>query len=338
MQTFSKLLIGLVALPFLLAAQSKSEPKINDIEGTAQGTTYHLRYVGPEKPGFKKDLDEQLAAFEKIFSNYRLDSEISRFNAAAHSEWFPAHPKLVHLVELSHKISVESQGAFDITIGALLKIWGFGPFKRKIATIPSETEIAAAKKNVDYHQLLFRKNPPALKKMHAQVYVDVSGIAQGYSVDEIAAFIEKSGIKSYLIEIGGEIKTKGRKPSGAYWDIAIESPSYEPGESSVTVYTRGKALTTAGDYRDYFEKDGKRFSHTIDPRSGKPIEHQLASVTVIMDSAAEADAWDTALMVLGPEAGRSLAQKKQIASFMIKRQSSSFVSEYLAGFGSFVSK
>ncbi len=325
------------AQPLLAASSPKPLQDIFDIEGSAQGTTYHIRYTGSERPELKKQVDDQLAAFDKIFSNYRPDSEISLFNQQTSSNWIPVHPNLLTLVELSHSISEQTHGAFDITIGALMKVWGFGPFKKKLDVLPSDKEIAAAKKNVDYRQLLTRKSPPALKKTNPNLYVDVSGIAQGYSVDLIAEFLDSLGLKNYMVEIGGEIKARGQKPAGKEWELALEDPSMEP-LNAARVHVVNKGLTTAGDYRDYFEKDGKRFSHTIDPRIGKPIQHTMASVTVIANSAAEADGWDTALLVMGPEETRKLTREKKLAALMILRKDGRFTTEMMGGFERYLIK
>ncbi len=301
------------------------------IEGLAQGSSYHISYTGKERPEIQRLVDERLASFDKIFSNYRPDSDISRFNNQNGLDWFKVDADLVRLVELSHKISQQSQGAFDITVGALLKIWGFGPFKTADHRLPTDAQIAEALKDVGYRQLLFQKSPPALKKTNTRVYVDVSGIAQGYSVDKIAKFLETKAIQNYMVEIGGEIRTKGDK-NGQPWTLAVDSPSSEPGNAAALVHVVNKGLTTAGDYRDYFEKDGKRFSHTIDPRNGRPVAHKLASITVIAASTGEADGWDTALMVLGPEESRKLVPKMRLAAFMIMREGNSFVTESLGDF------
>ena len=316
----------------LQAAEPKKSAQVFEFEGQAQGTSYHIRYSGAEQVDIKSKVDQQLANFDKIFSNYRPDSDISRFNQETSGDWFPVDADLVRLVELSNRISKQSAGAFDITVGALIKVWGFGPFKRETKVLPSDATIAEAKKLVDYRRLLSRRKPPALKKTLRGLNIDLSGVAQGYSVDKIAAFLDELGLRNYLVEIGGEIKTRGQKQTGIDWELLVESPSLEPGEIGTLVHARGLGLTTSGDYREYFEKDGKRYSHTIDPRSGRPIEHKLASVTVIAQTAAEADAWDTALMVLGPEESRKIVQGKALSAFLVLHDGSGFLSEEIGEF------
>jgi thiamine biosynthesis lipoprotein len=323
-----------LSLPPLAQGIPQVEPYA--LEGEAQGSTWRVLYYGKKQLDLQGAVAKELAAFDKIFSNYRADSDISRFNRHNGTDWFPVDADLVQLVELSHEVSVKSQGAFDITIGPLLRIWGFGPFKSKEPKIPSPAAIAAAQKDVDYRKLQSRRQAPALKKLNPHLYVDLSGVAQGYSVDKIAALLDQRGITRYMVEIGGEITTKGRKPDGKPWTLGIDTPDNK-GELAAVLHLEGRALTTAGDYREYFEKDGKRYSHTLDPRTGRPIEHELASVTVIAPKAWEADAWDTALMVLGPEATRKLvSSQKQLAVYMILHQKKGFHSESLGGFDKYL--
>lgn len=330
------LLLWLLSLPLTAEGLQKSEP--HSLEGAAQGSTWHVLYNGKEQPDLQTAVDQELAKFDKIFSNYRPDSDISRFNRQSSTDWFPVDSDLVVLVEHAHQVSKKSRGAFDITIGPLLRVWGFGPFKTKDHSIPSDTAIAEARKDVDYKKLLSRRQPAALKKLNPKLYVDLSGVAQGYSVDKIAGFLEKRGITSYMVEIGGEIKTKGQKAAGKPWTLGIDTPTAS-GEIAATLHLEGRGLTTAGDYREYFEKDGKRFSHTIDPRHGRPVQHELASVTVIAPTTWEADAWDTAFMVLGPAETRKLMpQLKPISVYMILHEGKGFRTESLGGFDQYLSE
>ncbi len=330
------LFLGFMSLPLFAQGLEKTEPYT--LEGAAQGSTWRVLYNGKEQPDLQAAVEKELANFDRIFSNYRPDSDISRFNRQSTSEWFNVDPDLVTLVEFAQSVSEKSRGAFDITIGPLLRVWGFGPFKTKDHKIPGDADIAAAKKDVDYKKLQSRRKPAALKKLNPNIHVDLSGIAQGYSVDRIAAFLDQRGLKSYMVEIGGEIKTKGKKVDGSVWSLGIDTPD-NSGEVAAVLQLEGRALTTAGDYREYFEKDGKRYSHTIDPRSGRPIQHELASVTVIAPMTWEADAWDTALMVLGPTEIRQLMPKlKQLSVYMILHQSQGFRTESLGGFQKYISE
>lgn len=328
------LTLSLLIFPLSLAAANKAEP--HSLEGAAQGSTWRVLYNGKQQSELQAAVEKELAAFDKIFSNYRPDSDISRFNQQSSSDWFLVDADLVKLVDLSHRVSAISSGAFDITIGSLMRVWGFGPFKVKDHKIPSDAAITLAQKDVDYKKLLTRQQPAALKKLNPKLNVDLSAVAQGYSVDRIAGLLEKRGIDSYMVEIGGEIKTKGKKVDGQSWTLGIDAPDASGGIATV-LQLEGLALTTAGDYREYFEKDGQRYSHTIDPRSGRPVRHGIASVTVIAAMAWEADAWDTAFMVLGPEETRKLVpQLKQLAVYMITHQGQGLRTESLGGFSKYL--
>ncbi|HYX33435.1 MAG TPA: FAD:protein FMN transferase [Oligoflexus sp.] len=320
----------LISLPLSAEGLGKIEPNV--LEGAAQGSTWRVLFNGKEQTELQSAIEKELATFDKVFSNYRPDSDISRFNRQSSTEWFSVDADLLKLVEFCHKVSLKSRGAFDITIGPLLRIWGFGPFKTKDRSIPTEAAIAEAKKDVDFKKLLSRRQPAALKKLNPNIHVDLSGVAQGYSVDRVAALLDRKGIMSYMVEIGGEIKTKGKKLNGQLWTLGIDTPD-ATGDVAAVLNLEGKGLTTAGDYREYFEMDGKRYSHTIDPRTGRPVQHELASVTVIAPMTWEADAWDTAFMVLGPEATRKQsADMKQLAVYMILHQGQGFRTESLGGF------
>ncbi|MDQ3230727.1 MAG: FAD:protein FMN transferase, partial [Pseudobdellovibrionaceae bacterium] len=265
----------LISLPLSAEGLGKTEPNV--LEGAAQGSTWRVLFNGKEQSELQSAIEKELAAFDKVFSNYRPDSDISRFNRQSSTEWFSVDADLVKLVAFCHEVSLKSRGAFDITIGPLLRIWGFGPFKTKDRSIPTEAAIAEAKKDVDFKKLLSRRQPAALKKLNPNIHVDLSGVAQGYSVDRVAALLDRKGIMSYMVEIGGEIKTKGKKLNGQLWTLGIDTPD-ATGDVAAVLNLEGKGLTTAGDYREYFEKDGKRYSHTIDPRTGRPVQHELASV------------------------------------------------------------
>ncbi|WP_141732698.1 FAD:protein FMN transferase [Oligoflexus tunisiensis] len=321
-----------------LFGQSLTKHDAHVLEGKAQGSTWRVLYQGQEQKDLKAAVEKELAAFDKIFSNYRPDSDISRFNQQPSTDWFAVDADLVTLVELARTVSEKSRGAFDITIGPLLRVWGFGPFRAKDPKIPGDNDIKAAQKDVDYKKLLSRRKPPALKKANPNLHVDLSGVAQGYSVDHVAAFLDQRGIASYMVEIGGEIKTKGRKADGKPWTLGIDTPDNSGGVAAV-LHLEGRGLTTAGDYREYFEKDGKRYSHTIDPRNGRSVQHALASVSVIAPAVWEADAWDTAFMVLGPEKTRRMVpQLKTLSVYMILHEGRGFRTESLGGFDKYLSE
>jgi thiamine biosynthesis lipoprotein len=225
---------------------------------------------------------------------------------------------LCDLVELAQSISALSDGAFDVTVGPLVNLWGFGPETQPFR-IPEAQAIVDARERVGYRKLHCRPQPPALRKDQPDLYVDLSGIAKGYGVDRIADILEQAGVAAYLAEIGGELRAKGTKPGDKPWRIAIERPSADSREVYRIVPLKDAAMATSGDYRNFYEHDGRVYSHTIDPSTGRPVEHLLASVTVITEDCATADGLATALLVLGPERGVELAESLGLAAFFVSR-------------------
>jgi thiamine biosynthesis lipoprotein len=299
----------------------KDEPI--EIQGGTMGTTYSIKLAeiprGLTTEELKAGIDAHLDKVNDLMSTYRPDSELSRFNASRSIDWFPVDPELVNLVSLAQSISAMSNGAFDITVGPLVNLWGFGPDQHPFR-VPDEGLITETRQRVGYEKLAFRLEPPALRKAHPDIYVDLSGIAKGYGVDQVAGFLEELGALSYLVEIGGELKAKGTKAGGQPWRIAIERPQPDARAVYRVVALENAALATSGDYRNYYAQDGRLYSHTIDPSTGRPVEHHLASVTVISEDCATADAMATALLVLGEERGFDLAQSEGIAAFFVTRR------------------
>jgi thiamine biosynthesis lipoprotein len=285
------------------------------------GTTYAVKLYhdsAVDVGALKSRIDARLERINNLMSTWRTDSELSRFNSSRDTGWFAVSAETARVVEAARAISALSGGAFDVTVGPVVNLWGFGPGRGE-AGPPSEQRIAEAMRGVGYQLLAVRSSPAALRKKLPDLYVDLSAIAKGFAVDDLARLLDDRGFQSYLVEIGGELRARGSKPDGSTWKVAIERPL--PGERSVQVVValRENAIATSGDYRNYLEKDGKRYSHTINPRTGRPIAHGLASVSVITESAMRADALATAIMVLGPEAGYRLAVREALAVQLIFR-------------------
>ncbi len=269
---------------------------------------------------------------DRWMSTYRNDSELSRYNHNPSTDWVAVSPELAVVLEEAQTISRLSDGAFDVTVGPLLRLWGFGPHAQDPPRVPSPNEIEQAKNTIGYRRLKVRRVPPAIKKTHPKVSVDLSAIAPGYAVDLIAALLEDHGVHDYLVDIGGEERVKGRSPRGARWRIAIARPLEGEGGILRTLELESGAVATSGDYRNYFERDGQRYSHLLDPRAGRPIKHRLASVTVIAETAMRADALATALMVLGPEQGMELAEEAGLAALFIVRGPGGYIEQLTHGF------
>jgi thiamine biosynthesis lipoprotein len=315
---------GLVVIPLALVlagcGDHAPQHRLTEFDGETQGTTYHIKVVDlpqtldPEtvRRAIKAELDD----ITRHLSTYTPDSELSRFNHSRDTDWVPTSPGLVKVLSEARKVSELTQGAYDVTVGPLVDLWGFGPVDTG-ERVPSEAEIDAARARVGYTHLDIRPEPPAIRKDIPDLTVDVNSIAQGYTVDRVAERLDKLGVANYLVEIGGELRGKGLNQNGGHWRVGIERPS--PGERAVYSIIRiaDVGVSTSGDYRDYFEHDGKRYSHTIDPHTGRPVTHKLASVTVISDNTMRADAWSTALMVLGPEHGYQLAEQAGLAAYFI---------------------
>jgi thiamine biosynthesis lipoprotein len=328
LSSISSISIPLISA-LLLAACGDSDDgdRLVDISGATMGTTYAVKLydtVGVVHAGtLQSEIDALLERINDQMSTWRPDSELSRFNQSTGSDWFSVSAETARVVEAAQSISTLTRGAFDVTVGSVVNLWGFGPDGGR-AGPPSPRQIETAMKRVGYGQLSVRASPSALRKQHPDIYVDLSAIAKGFAVDELARLLDARRISSYLVEIGGELRARGDKPDGSPWKVAIERPV--PGERSAQsiVELRDAAIATSGDYRNYLEKGGRRYSHTVDPRTGRPIAHGLASVSVIAVSAMRADALATAIMVMGPEDGYRLAERESLAVQLIIRSADDF--------------
>ncbi|MFE8071507.1 FAD:protein FMN transferase [Marinobacteraceae bacterium S3BR75-40.1] len=311
---------ALLCAVFLAGCSVSDDSKIWEITGGIFGTQYHIKVVtrdqGKHLEELAQGISETLQTVDMQMSTYKDESELSRFNQAPVGEWVKVSADLVNVVDEAQRLAALSQGAYDVTVGPLVNLWGFGPEGRP-EEVPSQGELEAARAEVGYQHLTTRDAPPALKK-DRDLYVDLSSIAKGYGVDQVARYLDSQGIESYLVEIGGEVRTAGRKPDGSAWHLGVEKPrsgSYHEAQTVVTL--SGQSMATSGDYRNYFEVDGQRFSHTINPKTGRPINHRLASVSVIDDDCMTADGLATLFMVLGEEAGFEFAKSQGIAAYFL---------------------
>ena len=327
--------LALIGLAFFISSCSKPELKLLALQGQTMGTYYQVKYVADSDLSLSSrqiqaEIDKRLEDVNNQMSTYRPDSELSSFNQAEKS--LVISDPLKFVIQASLAIFEDSQGAFDVTVGPLVNLWGFGPDKRP-TKVPSDELIAEKQKSVGSHYLTLEKN--RLSKDKADLYVDLSSIAKGYGVDQIALYLQSIGINNYLVDIGGELRVKGVKPENKQWTLAIERPS--AGQNVQRLIQIGdNAIATSGDYRNYYEFDGIRYSHTINPKTGKPINHKLVSVTVINKSSMLADGLATAITVLGPEAGLKFAEKQQLAVFLIVKDDERFVEYYTPEFAPYL--
>ena len=306
---------------WMLGCSPSNEQSFYLINGPTMGTWYNIKYQKPSglsqtKSQIQASVESVLADINQKMSTYISDSELSRFNQAPVNKPFPLSSETLEVLQISQDVYRQSGGAFDPTVGPLVNLWGFGPDKID-AQIPSPDHIKSALSQVGADAIRLGKGS-AQKELPRTI--DLSAVAKGYAVDRVADMLEQQGIHSYMVEVGGEIRVGKAKLSGESWQIAIEEPVLLDRIARKVLSITEVSVATSGDYRNYFEKDGKRYSHTIDPTTGFPIQHRLASVTVIHSSSAYADALATALTVLGPEKGFILAQELNLAVYMLVKR------------------
>lgn len=294
-----------------------------ELSGAAMGTQYSIKAarLPARSDTLAHDIAELLESIENELSTYRPESTISRFNDNPATGWQTVTAEFCAAVARSVALGRATGGAFDVTVAPLVDLWGFGPGSA-VTEPPSAERIAEQLRYVGYTQLETDCTVPAVRKAAAELRLDLSAWAKGYAVDRLAELIESQGIESYIVELGGELRARGRKNNGDAWIVGIEAPEIGARRVQTRIAIDGLAVATSGDYRNYFEHNGRRYSHTIDPRSGWPVEHELASVTVVHSSAATADAMATAIHVLGPTDGYAFAQAEGLAVLLLLRTDS----------------
>ncbi|MBI6547586.1 FAD:protein FMN transferase [Xenorhabdus lircayensis] len=332
---------GVLLLAVVLLAACGG-PEQQNLNGQTMGTYYSVKYVAdssaPTPENLQKEIDRLLEEVNDQMSTYRPNSELSRFNQSREvNKPFPVSAATAKVVKEAIRINKLTEGELDITVGPLVNLWGFGP-EGRITKAPTDEELTTRRAWTGIDNLSVEGNN--LIKSIPELYVDLSSIAKGYGVDVVAEYLESRNIKNYMVDIGGEVRTLGNNGKGNPWRIAIEKPSdtglaqsaqeiIEPGNMSVA---------TSGDYRNYFEQNGVRYSHTINPKTGKPISHNLVSITVIAPTCMSADGFSTGLDVLGPEKGMEVAEKLNIPVFMIVKTKDGFEERYSTAFKPFLQK
>lgn len=328
----SSLLTPLFFCLLLLGACSKA-PATLHLTGPTMGTSYSVKI----KPGDDLPPERELSAgiqailedVNRSMSTYIEDSELSRLNRNPGTGWIDISPALYEVLSTAQEISDQTGGAFDITVGALVNLWGFGP-DFTTGALPADADIEAVLAAAGYQGLALKAHPPSLRKAAPAAYLDLSGIAKGYAVDRIAGYLETRGIGDYLVEIGGEVRARGVNGAGETWRVGIERPEADRRAIFRVIELQGTAMATSGDYRNYYMHGGRRYSHTIDPRTGRPVTHNLSSVTVLDGSAMTADALATALLVMGPEAGPRYAEKAGLPALFILDEGGAYVEKSTA--------
>jgi thiamine biosynthesis lipoprotein len=321
--------IFVIFCTLLLAACARS-PEELVLSGPTMGTTYTVKVAAPptslDGARLRATIDAVLAQIDGSMSGYRRDSEVARFNASASTQWYEVSADLAAVVLAALDISEKSDGAFDITVAPLVAAWGFGPAGEP-KVLPNAEQLAQIGASVGYRKLHVQLDPPALRKDVAELSIDLNGIAPGFAVDRLAERLAALRAENFMIDIGGEIRARGNNARGEPWHIAIERPVDTQRAPYAGVWLNGASVSTSGEYRDYYERDGRRYSHTIDPRTRQPLDRAPGSVVVIAASTTLADGWATALNVLGPHEGLVLAAKEHMPVLFIERQGQGWQSQ-----------
>ena len=318
-------LVIAVLLVAVMRRSPDSELKQLAISGVAIGTTYEVKVVST---GFGEEAEEALARgikteidhVDKLMSRFRDDSEISGFNRHRSVEPFDMSDDAISLLKKAHKISELTDGAFDTTVGPLVRLWGFHT-KKSLQCEPDPAAIEREKARVGYRLLDIDAKRDRFSKKRVDVELDLSGVAKGHAVDMVAIAVMKLGYENFMVEIGGEVRVGGISKRGTPWRVAIEKPiNATQREIYEVIELKDTSMATSGDYRSFYKIDGKRISHTIDPRTGRPIENRLASVTVLHDECSVADSLATGLTVMGPDDGLKLANRQNLTALFIVRE------------------
>jgi len=295
------------------------------LQGRTMGTTYNIKIVGKsaqyDLATLQSDIDAALVQVNSEMSTYQKDSQITLFNKSEGKEPVAISTGFRTVLSEAIRLGAMTDGLLDVTVGPLVNLWGFGPDYQP-ERIPTDQELMAARKRIGLNNI--HLNNQGLSKTIPDVYIDLSTIAKGWGVDVVAELLQAKGINNYLVEIGGEMRLKGFKANGTLWHIAIEKPITSERSVHQVVVPKDNAVATSGDYRNYIEVEGKRFSHIIDPSTGMPIDHKLVSVTVIHPSSMTADGLSTAIMVMGPDKGLAFANTHELAVMMIVKTDHGF--------------
>ncbi len=325
----------------LVACRPGGEVEPLRFQGETMGTRYTVQIAEAlsesDRIATARTIEKSLENVNRKMSSYLDDSELSRLNRTGAGESITVSPETFDVFLESQRISELTEGAFDVTVAPLVALWGFGP-ERTPLTPPSQDMLEEVRARVGYGKLLIDDDARTITKSIDGVECDLSAIAKGYAVDRVAERLEEKGIRSYMVEVGGEVRTLGKNAKGELWRVGIERPV--PGTRALyrVVPLSGLSMATSGDYRNFYEVEGKLYSHLIDPRRARPVEHHLASVSVIDETCMRADGLASGLLVLGPEEGFELAARQDLtALFLIRTESGEIVEKTTPAFEQFLS-
>lgn len=321
----------LMALFLLLSgcdSQDKTHATSMVLDGKTMGTYWRVSLAGvspDRRDELRNKIQTQLDEDDMLMSTWKSDSALEHFNRYAGTEPYPVSEAMSDIITMALRIGAKTDNAMDITVGPLVNLWGFGPGKAPEQT-PGKEQIAAAKAltGLQHLRAINASGQQWLQKDLPQLSVDLSTMGEGYAADHLARLMEQNGISRYLVSVGGTVVSRGMNPAGSPWRVAIQKPTDRENAVQALVDINGHAISTSGSYLNYYELDGKRISHIIDPRTGQPIDHNLVSVSVIATSALEADGWDTGLMVLGTERAKQVAEKEGLAVYFITKEKNGF--------------
>lgn len=332
-------ILSLILISLMVTGCSRSDsPDILEFSGQTMGTWYSIKVSelpdGLDPQTVADMIKGELDGVNTKMSTYKTDSELSLFNQRSPGEPQSVSQDTYTVLQKSADIWRKSMGAFDITVGPLVNLWGFGPEGRP-EHVPDKKALEQAWERVGLDALQLQQDRLELNKSKP-LYLDLSAIAKGYAVDKVALGLERLGVQRYLIEVGGELRAGNSKAPGRSWQVAVEEPETTLRKIHKVIALDNVSMATSGDYRNFFEEGGKRYSHTIDPRTGYPIQHNLVSVSVILPECADADAWATAMMVLGPEEGMAVAEANHIPIYMILKTSEGFEVRHSTAFARYL--
>lgn len=324
---------------FLLLISGCSNPDQRQqwtLNGSIMGTTWSSKMIIAATSQLSKSkvntaISTELQRVDQLFSTYRETSDLSTFNRNASTDWVTVPKDFVDVMSEALNISQLTNGAFDVTVAPVVNLWGFGP-DGNIDTIPDQRVINQALERIGYQKIEIDVINQRLRKLIPDISVDLSAIAKGYAVDQVALLLEKLGVKEYLVEVGGELRANGNNLANVAWKVGVEVPTPQLRQVYQAIQLIDEGIATSGDYRNYYEIAGQRFAHSIDPVTAHPVKHTLASVTVIAPTTMQADGWATALMVLGVEKGYAIAEQQQLAVLFISRTSDSFTDRATTAF------
>jgi thiamine biosynthesis lipoprotein len=317
-----------VALAMMLASACSTRPQLREysFDGEAMGTTYTVKIAVRrtlpeiEVEELRTVIQSELDAVNARMSTYLPNSELSLLNRYDGERPFPVSSELLEVLVTARQVGVATQGAYDITVGPLVDAWGFGP-QGKPATVPEKALLDELAAYTGWDKIEIDDVASTVRKSSAEVHCDLSGIAKGHGVDRLSEALSARGFHNYMVEVGGEVRVSGSNRQGREWRIAIERPSVSGGLQKILPF-RDMSMATSGDYRNFYEEDGVRYSHIIDPRTAQPIQHRLASVSVVEDLCMVADAYATALLVLGEQEGYEMAIENDLAALFLVREAS----------------